>query len=75
VRAYRSLGLAFATGADDEHVVHDGEAWRITEEALVSPTGRTLARLPGHIAFWFAWSGYLGRQGELAAGPVAKSKP
>jgi hypothetical protein len=42
------------------------EIWKVTEDALVSPSGRTLPRLPGHIAYWFAWSGYLGKTGEVA---------
>jgi hypothetical protein len=33
-----------------------GERWRIEEEALVSaPGGRRLARLAGHLAYWFGW--------------------
>lgn len=68
VRAYRSDGLEFATGAAADVVVAAGETWRVTEDALVSPTGRNLARLPGHIAFWFAWSGYMGPKGTLRRG-------
>ena len=36
------------------------ETWRITEEALLAPDGQRLSRLPGHIAYWFAWSGFTG---------------
>lgn len=32
-----------------------GRNWRITENALVGPTGEQLARLPGHMAYWFGW--------------------
>ena len=26
--------------------------------ALTGPDGKALKRLPGHIAYWFAWQGY-----------------
>jgi hypothetical protein len=69
VRAYRSEGVDFEKGARADEVRHGGERWRVTEDALVAPSGRTLSRLPGHVAYWFAWSGYFGRDGELAAPP------
>ena len=65
VRAYRSDGLAFSKGGRSDEIMHEGQIWRVTEDALVAPNGRTLSRLPGHIAYWFAWSGYLGRTGEV----------
>jgi hypothetical protein len=65
VRAYRSDGLEFAKGDDPNEVKHDGGVWKITEDALVGPDGRTLARLPGHIAYWFAWDNYFGEVGEV----------
>jgi hypothetical protein len=68
VRAYRSEGLTFQGTTSPHQVMHGSEVWEVTEEALVSPSGRTLSRLPGHIAYWFAWSGYLGQDGELASG-------
>ena len=67
VRAYRSEGLAFEKGPRADQVVHGKEVWRVTEEALVGAGGRALPRLPGHVAYWFAWSGYFGSVGELAA--------
>lgn len=68
VRAYRSESLTFEKTANPQQVRHGGEVWQVTEDALVGPNGRTLARLPGHVAYWFAWSGYYGREGELASG-------
>lgn len=65
VRAYRSEGLQFEKGATPGVVVAAGETWQVGEDALVSPSGRRLARLPGHVAYWFAWSGYLGAKGEV----------
>ncbi len=67
VRAYRTKGQTFAKGPTTETLSHKGETWRITEDALVSPSGDKLHRLPGHVAYWFAWSGYYGDTGELAS--------
>ncbi len=68
VRAYRSDGLAFGKGATSDTLRQGDAIWRVTEEALLGPDGRSLARLPGHIAYWFAWSGYFGKDGEVASG-------
>ena len=68
VRAFRSGGLVFAKSARADEVVREGEVWRVTEEALAGPGGKTLARLPGHIAYWFAWSGYFGGKGQVGTG-------
>ncbi len=68
VRAYRTGGQTFAKGGNSDELVSGGETWRITEEALIGPGGTKLSRLPGHVAYWFAWSGYLGATGELATG-------
>ncbi len=58
VRAYAREGFTF-TGSADKLRSSDGKKWQLTEDNLVS--GRTkLVRLPGHVAFWFAWAGYLG---------------
>jgi hypothetical protein len=70
VRAYRSEGLAFEKGPSPDRVTHAGEVWQVTEDALLGPGGRMLSRLPGHVAYWFAWSGYFGREGELAPTPA-----
>src|SRR5215472_13653414 len=57
VRAYESKGHKFTMSAPDLLRASDGY-WRITEDALVHSDGKTLARLPGHLAYWFAWSGF-----------------
>jgi len=72
VRAYRSEGLTFQRAANAHQVLHGGEVWQVTEDALVGPGGRALSRLPGHVAYWFAWSGYFGREGELASKPAER---
>ena len=67
VRAYRSQGLRFEKGVSEDMVMANGMPWRVTEEALLSPDGKRLDRLPGHIAYWFAWSGYYGDVGVVGA--------
>ena len=59
VRAYETGGREFSASAGnpDDLVTVDG-SWRITEDALVAAGGETLARLPGHIAYWFAWQNF-----------------
>jgi hypothetical protein len=37
----------------------------VTEDALIAESGQRLDRLPGHIAYWFAWNGYFGKEGEV----------
>ena len=66
VRAYRSEGRTFKAGAKPDDVNDGAEIWQVTEDALVGPGGKTLSRLPGHIAYAFAWTGYFGQSGELA---------
>ncbi|MEK9832492.1 MAG: DUF3179 domain-containing protein [Rhodospirillaceae bacterium] len=59
VRAYEAGGRAFgAHSSEPESLVSTGGSWRITEAALVAADGETLPRLPGHIAYWFAWQNF-----------------
>ena len=57
VRAYDATGHRFSR-ADGERLVAEDGVWRITEAALVGPEGRSLPRLAGHLAYWFAWAGF-----------------
>ncbi len=66
VRAYRTDGTKFEKTDDPRQLVAKGEPWELTEEALINTGGKAFPRLPGHIAYWFAWSGYLGDSGVLA---------
>ena len=59
VRAYLSEGRRFSAG-DPGHLVASDGVWIITEAALVGPNHRTLARVPGHVGYRFAWEGYFG---------------
>ena len=59
VRAYRAGGRDFSAvepGLDE--VEAEGRRWRVAEDALERPDGGRLERLPGHVAYYFAWSGY-----------------
>ena len=72
VRAFRAEGRDFFRTSDLTEVSDlSGGTWQVTEEALIGPSGERLTRLPGHIAYWFAWAGYLGTDGELAAAQKA----
>lgn len=56
VRAYDRQDYTFTQGSHPLEVVdQDGGVWQVTEDALVREDGETLARLPGHLAFWFGW--------------------
>jgi hypothetical protein len=57
-RAYRSDGHHFNRAAVADELVSGGARWRVTEAALIGPEGESLPRLPGHVAYWFAWAGY-----------------
>ncbi|WP_120500607.1 DUF3179 domain-containing protein [Roseovarius sp. EL26] len=67
VRAYERKGQTFKGNAKAIKS-SDGIQWQITEEALIAPDGRRLPRVAGHIAYWFAWNGYLGTQSEIYKG-------
>ena len=63
VRAYDRGDLEFS-----EDLMADGTNWAVTEEALVASDGRKAPRIAGHVAYWFAWSGYLGDEAEYYDG-------
>ena len=60
VRAYDRGDLSF--NAD---LMADGIAWTLKEDALHAADGRRAPRVAGHVAYWFAWSGYLGDDAAL----------
>ncbi len=60
VRAYESGGRIFAPTDDPRRIETGGESWTVSEDALIGPGGERLQRLPGHMAYWFAWQSYLG---------------
>ena len=64
VRAYERKDFAFAASAEGKLAGPGGE-WTLSEDGLSGPSGEKLARLPGHIAYWFAWNNYFGVKSEL----------
>ena len=58
VRAYRSEGRRFEAGSDPTSLSAAGATWQVEEAALIGPDGQ-LERLPGHIAYWFAWQAFI----------------
>ena len=55
----------FEATAERNRLRGPGGLWKVEEEMLVGPDGTRLARVPGHVAYWFAWDGYMGVQSEL----------
>lgn len=68
VRAYDSGGRQFTGGTLDAMTDAGGTVWQVGEEAMVSPTGERLPRLPGHIAYWFGWQSFTGGQSAFFDG-------
>lgn len=56
-RAYERRGHTFSVAAQDTGLLVDerGRPWQVAEEALIDEAGTELARLPGHMAYWFGW--------------------
>jgi hypothetical protein len=57
VRAYRSEGIKFQLSKKGQ-LTANNQPWQLTENELIGPNHQKLSRLPGHVAYWFAWSGY-----------------
>jgi hypothetical protein len=64
VRAYERGEESFAA-SDGSLKGADGQAWQVTEDALLAADGRKLGRLAGQISYWFAWNGYVGAKSEF----------
>ncbi len=59
VRAYAAGRARFAPGPRPEVVLDEQRAeWTVTEDALVGPGGEQAPRVPGLLAYWFAWSAF-----------------
>jgi hypothetical protein len=59
IRAYDATGHRFSRLGPATLHAEDGD-WTIGEDALHGPGGRSLARLPGGVSYWFAWNGFFG---------------
>jgi hypothetical protein len=66
VRAYQRGEHRFEDGADAASLTAGSETWLIEEAYLSGPDGAKLPRLPGHIAYWFAWENFLGAHAPLS---------
>jgi hypothetical protein len=65
VRAYERGDFEFSEGKSADKLASGVVAWTIGEDELTGSDGRELKRLPGHVAYWFAWDGYLGAKSTL----------
>ena len=54
VRAYERGDLEFAAAINRRTLKGPGGSWRVSEDELIGPSGARLARVAGHIAYWFA---------------------
>lgn len=68
VRAYERGEREFGFAGSQQKITGPGGDWAVGEDELVGPDGTKLARVAGHIAYWFAWDGYLGVASELYKG-------
>ena len=68
VRAYARGGRVFGPGSRAVELYSGIETWSVGEEFLTGPHGQRALRVAGHIAYWFAWDGYLGDIAELYDG-------
>ena len=69
VRAYERASHRFSAGTGRDTLAGPGGTWRMEEAGLFGPAGEQLPRVPGHVAYWFAWDGYLGVESDLAEIP------
>ncbi len=67
VRAFLRQDVVVRATDDPEVVLANGMPMKVEEGGLVAADGKTFERLPGHIAYWFAWQGF------VAGGPLAGS--
>lgn len=74
VRAYDRNGLKFEKSDQSDHLSGPGGLWKIGEDHLTGPEGTRLYRVAGHVAYWFAWDGYLGVKSELYSETAFKSE-
>jgi hypothetical protein len=58
VRAYERRRHSFEAASEGRLRDDGGRIWHIEEDALLAEDGTRLPRIPGHLAYWFAWSGY-----------------
>jgi hypothetical protein len=67
VRAFERGNLLFQIDGD-VLISGDGRIWQTGEDRLTADDGQHLARVAGHVAYWFAWYGCLGAESALYKG-------
>ena len=67
VRAYLREDVVIQATDDPSMVLAGDLPMKVEEHGLIADDGRIMERLPGHIAYWFAWQGF------VAGGPLAQS--
>ena len=65
VRAYLRDDVVIRATDDPGMILAGDLPMKVREEGLIADGGRIMERLPGHVAFWFAWQGF------IAGGPLA----
>ncbi len=65
VRAFERDDQVFTETSGEAAIKGPDGDWTMTEDALIGPDGARLARIAGHVSYWFAWDGYLGIDSEL----------
>ena len=74
-RAYERGAHTFTASRSKEELIDERAApWRATEDALVAPDGERLARLGGHLAYWFGWFSFY-PQTELYLNQTTRAPP
>jgi hypothetical protein len=59
LRAYARGEVELSRGeGPDDLVDEQGRAWRATDAELLGPAGERFDRLPGTLAYWFAWQAF-----------------
>ena len=68
VRAYLRDDVVVKATDDPGIVLAGGRSMAVDETGLTAEDGTVFERLPGHIAYWFAWQGF------IAGGPLAQAE-
>jgi hypothetical protein len=72
VRAFERGEYEFKRDVDGTLKSQGGASWVEGEDGLTNATEQVLARVAGHIAYWFAWDNYLGAESEIYE-PIAQA--
>ncbi len=68
VRAYVRDDVVVKATDDPNVVLAGNRSMTVDETGLIGDDGAMFERLPGHIAYWFAWQGF------IAGGPLAQAE-